>query len=494
MGNAQKPKQNTAKKVSGLMMSMFKIGCIGFGGGSALIPVIEREVVEEQKQVTPEDYDKDVVVASITPGALPVEIATGLGKRAYGVRGMMMAALLMSLPGSLVTVLLLSVMSLMSQRVLAEIEVLSIGISSFIACLLTEYAIKTLCEARQESVGRWKRALVILIGVFVLSCGKQVYAILGLSGKPLVCLSTLQVLGMAFFGILYTHCKFTWKHIIVSVVVLGIYLLSISSILPYNNYVGIGVRILMTALALVGLYRSVTETQSDVRLSAKPLAKEMTAWTLMLVVLSIPALILNGQTLLYLGRGLVSSIMSFGGGDAYLSVADGMFVNTEMIQGASFYGHLVPLANLLPGSILCKILTGVGYLLGYEQGGSSVVTGLATALAGFACSVAASGGVFCAIYYVYERFSALNVFRLISRWIRPIISGLLLTVLCSMVLQNIKAGTTLGIHMPWILIITMIIYGLDMLVLLIWKKKNGFLIVLSVMLSLLLCHGAMIVL
>ena len=52
MGNAQKPKQNTAKKVSGLMMSMFKIGCIGFGGGSALIPVIEREVVEEQKQVT----------------------------------------------------------------------------------------------------------------------------------------------------------------------------------------------------------------------------------------------------------------------------------------------------------------------------------------------------------------------------------------------------------------------------------------------------------
>ena len=48
--------------------------------------------------------------------------------------------------------------------------------------------------------------------------------------------------------------------------------------------------------------------------------------------------------------------------------------------------------------------------------------------------------------------------------------------------------------MPWILIITMIIYGLDMLVLLLWKKKNGFLIVLSVMLSLLLCHGAMIVL
>ena len=67
-----------------LMASIFKIGVVGFGGGTALIPVIEREVVEDQKIVEKSEYDKDVIVASITPGALPVEIATGLGKRAYG--------------------------------------------------------------------------------------------------------------------------------------------------------------------------------------------------------------------------------------------------------------------------------------------------------------------------------------------------------------------------------------------------------------------------
>lgn len=63
-----------------LMASIFKIGVVGFGGGTALIPVIEREVVEDQKIVEKSEYDKDVIVASITPGALPVEIATGLGK------------------------------------------------------------------------------------------------------------------------------------------------------------------------------------------------------------------------------------------------------------------------------------------------------------------------------------------------------------------------------------------------------------------------------
>ena len=61
-----------------LMSSIFKIGVVGFGGGTALIPVIEREVVEDQKIVEKSEYDKDVIVASITPGALRVEIATGL--------------------------------------------------------------------------------------------------------------------------------------------------------------------------------------------------------------------------------------------------------------------------------------------------------------------------------------------------------------------------------------------------------------------------------
>ena len=43
-----------------LMASIFKIGVVGFGGGTALIPVIEREVVEDQKIVEKSEYDKDV--------------------------------------------------------------------------------------------------------------------------------------------------------------------------------------------------------------------------------------------------------------------------------------------------------------------------------------------------------------------------------------------------------------------------------------------------
>ena len=75
------------KKFRRFLQSMFYIGCIGFGGGSALIPIIEQEIAEKQGLDAKQNIDKDVVVASITPGALPVEIAASIGRRGFGRKG-----------------------------------------------------------------------------------------------------------------------------------------------------------------------------------------------------------------------------------------------------------------------------------------------------------------------------------------------------------------------------------------------------------------------
>lgn len=83
----RKKKQNSDKNLNmkELLFTMFKIGCIGFGGGTALVPVIESEVVYEKKLIDKDEYTKDVVVANITPGALPVEVAAGVGRKVCGV-------------------------------------------------------------------------------------------------------------------------------------------------------------------------------------------------------------------------------------------------------------------------------------------------------------------------------------------------------------------------------------------------------------------------
>lgn len=79
-----------------------------------------------------------------------------------------------------------------------QIECLSIGLTAFISCLLTQYAVKSMQEAKKESVKRFGRAFVIMIAVFILSCGKSVYNILGIKETPVFGLSTVQVLGIAF--------------------------------------------------------------------------------------------------------------------------------------------------------------------------------------------------------------------------------------------------------------------------------------------------------
>ena len=78
-------------KLRTLLFAMLKVGCIGFGGGNALVPFIEKEVVTKHKLVTHKEYNKYIVAANITPGALPVEIAIALGKNVAGIPGLLLS-------------------------------------------------------------------------------------------------------------------------------------------------------------------------------------------------------------------------------------------------------------------------------------------------------------------------------------------------------------------------------------------------------------------
>ena len=96
-----------------MVMSMLKVGCIGFGGGSALIPVLQKEAVQDKGLITEEELDSNIVAASITPGALPVEMASGIGKKVGGFWGMYAGAAAMAFPGSFFVMLFLIFTSLL---------------------------------------------------------------------------------------------------------------------------------------------------------------------------------------------------------------------------------------------------------------------------------------------------------------------------------------------------------------------------------------------
>ncbi len=467
-----------------LIGSMLKIGLVGFGGGNALVPLIEKSIVGREL-VSQDDFEEDVVIANITPGALPVELASGVGKRVLGRRGMLAAALAMAVPGVFLTVFLLTLVSSVGDRILLQVQYLTVGITAGIACLLTDYVAGTRKE-HESSRTRWVSRCIILI-VFALTCGKNLIRIFGLEVSTPVCLSTVDVFVIAFFVIFYTNCRPTPVNCGISLLFCVLYLLNdtlgeqlFPGKLDLCIYLG------MIVLALYGLKNNFKKDQKIRKIPFREIGRDFAILAGLLAAALVLALAVTDCGFAFVKNGTLSSLMSFGGGDAYLTVADALFVNEKMISSDQFYSLLVPVTNILPGSILCKMLSGVGYLLGFTSTGS-VAGGIVSGAAGFLVSVAASCGVFAIIGDIYRSFHDVAVFRNIKKWIRPIVAGLMLTVISSLVYQNCKVGIEMGSKYAPVLFMG-IIYVLMMLLRKKMGIKTGVMFLLAAVLSLVLCN------
>ncbi len=81
-----------------LFMSFLRIGAFTFGGGWAMISLIEREVVENRRWIPREEFLDLLAVAQSLPGILAVNISVAVGDRLRGMRGSVAAALGTILP------------------------------------------------------------------------------------------------------------------------------------------------------------------------------------------------------------------------------------------------------------------------------------------------------------------------------------------------------------------------------------------------------------
>ena len=75
------------KKLLQVFWTFFKIGAFTFGGGYAMIPLIQNEAVEKRHWVTDDDILEIVAIAESTPGPIAINSATFVGYRAAGVLG-----------------------------------------------------------------------------------------------------------------------------------------------------------------------------------------------------------------------------------------------------------------------------------------------------------------------------------------------------------------------------------------------------------------------
>lgn len=85
-----------------IFATFFKIGGFTFGGGYAMIPLIQKEAVEKNKWVTDDDILEIIAIAESTPGPIAINSATFVGYRACGVLGSFFATLGVVLPSFLI--------------------------------------------------------------------------------------------------------------------------------------------------------------------------------------------------------------------------------------------------------------------------------------------------------------------------------------------------------------------------------------------------------
>ncbi len=81
-----------------LFWTFFKTGLFTFGGGYAMISILEEELVARKKWITSQDMLDMVFIAESTPGVIAVNTATGVGFRTRGVLGAVIATIGVVLP------------------------------------------------------------------------------------------------------------------------------------------------------------------------------------------------------------------------------------------------------------------------------------------------------------------------------------------------------------------------------------------------------------
>lgn len=155
-------KNTESKKLIELFLTFLKIGAFTFGGGYAMIPLIQKETVEVKKWIKDEDILEIVAIAESTPGPIAVNSATFVGYKTAGTLGALFATFGVVLPSFVV----ISVISL----VLSEFEHLNVvkyaffGIRAGVLALI----VKALVSMMKKSEKKLIPALISL-GAFIFS-------------------------------------------------------------------------------------------------------------------------------------------------------------------------------------------------------------------------------------------------------------------------------------------------------------------------------------
>lgn len=169
--------KNKIKLLGQIFVSFFKLGCFSFGGGYAMIPLIEREVVEQKKWLEKEKIVDVFAVAGALPGAIGLNASAFVGYSIAGIPGAVVGLIGNLLPSVLITLTLVSLLLKFNSNVYVQAALR--GIRPAVVGLIGYAAVKLGKTSLQEKAAPFIALCALAIALFLPGIPLPLIIVLG---------------------------------------------------------------------------------------------------------------------------------------------------------------------------------------------------------------------------------------------------------------------------------------------------------------------------
>ncbi len=163
-----------------LFVTFAKMGAITFGGGYAMLPILQREIVESKHWASDEELADYYAIGQCTPGVIAVNVATFIGRKKAGITGGIIATIGVVFPSVVIISLLAGVIQAYSS--LEWVKHAFAGIRVCVCVLIFNAVVKLFSKAVIDLPTTIIYAAILLCALF-LNLSPVLFVILaGLAG------------------------------------------------------------------------------------------------------------------------------------------------------------------------------------------------------------------------------------------------------------------------------------------------------------------------
>ena len=157
-----------------LFLTFAKVGVMTFGGGYAMLPILQREVVENKHWATDEELMDYYAIGQCTPGVIAVNTSTFIGKKYKGIPGSVAATLGVVFPSLVIITLIAAVLTNFADLPVVQNAFAGIRIC---VCVFIFNAVVKLWKSAVKDIPALLIFLVVLLGSVFLDLSPIVYVL-----------------------------------------------------------------------------------------------------------------------------------------------------------------------------------------------------------------------------------------------------------------------------------------------------------------------------